>query len=407
MKVLVVEEALKGLHGHWFQYVGDIYGGGREAGHDIEVAVHRDACPEILERFHCHPILGESVFGEDASGGGLKGLRRMARRNLSLLKELRNHFKRGNLYDAVIATTPRIDHLYAYLALNQLWGGKAFKQIVLIFVESVGSYSEDFSKLHFGKKSLPLKWGMQLTKWLPGSKRITLATESEGLARHFRAFCGLDFHLVPHVTEWVESTNLPQRNDGKLVLGTFGFTRYDKGADVLQAALRILVSEGMPTGCHFVFQWTGDYKLPDGTFVNRDPELEIRTDIEYIGTFTKAEDFPNWLARTNIMILPYRRAFYYDKLSRVAIDAAEAGMPMVYPRGTWFDAFVAEYGAGVPFEPDDAHSLAEALRKVIRDYADLRVLARKRAPITREDFSAKRFFEIVKNMPGMTVRKCN
>jgi glycosyltransferase involved in cell wall biosynthesis len=399
MKVLIVEEALKSLHGHWFQYVGDIYDGGQEAGHQIEVAVHRDACPEILERFHCHPILGESVFGKDASGGGLKGLLRMARRNISLLQELRNHFKRGHRYDAVIATTPRIDHLYSYLALNQLWGGKAFMQIVLIFVESVGSYSEDFSTLHFGKKSLPLKWGMQLTKCLPNAKRIKLATESKGLARHFRGFCGLDFHLVPHVTQWVEPKNPPQRNNGKLVLGTFGFTRYDKGADVLQAALRILVSEGMPEGCHFVIQWTGDYRLPEGELITIDPELEKRPDVEYLGAFTSALNFPHWLARTDIMILPYRRAFYYDKLSRVAIDAAEAGMPMVYPRGTWLESFVAEYGAGVPFEPDNAQSLAEALKKVIRDFLNLRVQAQARAVATREEFSARRFFEIVENMP--------
>jgi glycosyltransferase involved in cell wall biosynthesis len=403
MKVLIVEEALKGLHGHWLQYVGDIYDGGREAGHEIEVAVHRDSCPEILERFHCHPILGESVFGAEANGGGLKGLRRMARRNIGLFQELRAHFKRGHRYDAVLATTPRIDHLYAYLLLNQLWGGKAYKQLVLIFVESVGVYSKDFSTLRFGKKSLPLRWGMKLTEWLPEAKRIRLATESDGLARHFRVFCGLDFTLVPHVTRRVESTSPPQIDDGQLVLGTFGFTRYDKGADVLQAALRKLVAQGMPEGCRFVIQWTGDYRLPDGALVTRDLELERRTDVEYLGTFTRAEDFPDWLARTHVMILPYRRAFYFDKLSRVAIDAAEAGMPMVYPRGTWLESFVAEYGTGVAFEPDDADSLAQALRTVIRDFAGLRSLAQERALAAREDFSARRFFEIVADMPGISL----
>jgi glycosyltransferase involved in cell wall biosynthesis len=402
MKVLIVEEALKDLHGHWFQYIGDICEGGREAGHEIEVAVHRDACPEIRRTFECHPILSESVFDPAARGGGLAGVWRMARRNWSLFRELRAHFKSGRRYDAVIATTPRIDHLYAYLFLNFFWSRRSYQQLVLVFVESVGVYSSDFSSVRFGRKSLPLRWGMQLATSLPGAKRMTLATESEGLATQFREFCGAEFTLVPHVTRWVAAPRPLPQGDGKMILGTYGFTRYDKGADVLQAALRILATEGMPAGCRFVFQWTGNYALPDGTVVTRDAELESRDEVEYLDPFTRAEEYPDWLARTDVMILPYRRDFYYAKLSRVAIDAAEAGLPMVYPRGTWLESFVAAYGAGVAFEPDNADSLAQALRTVVRDISALKELAEDRAPAARESFSAKRFFEIIADLPGLS-----
>jgi glycosyltransferase involved in cell wall biosynthesis len=403
MKILIVEEALQNQHGHWFQYIGDICNGGRDAGHDIQVAVHRDACSEIRSTFNCHPILRENVFGNESRGGGLVGFVRMLRRNVGLFQELRAHFNNGHHYDAVIATTPRIDHLYAYLLLNLLWSGKAYRQLVLIFVESVGVYSPDYSTLSFKKKSLPLRWGLQLAKLLPGANRISLATESEGLARQFRAFCGADFTLLPHVTQWVETTSPRSPSVGRLVLGTFGFTRYDKGLDVLQAAIRKLVGEGLPKGCHFVIQWTGDYALPDGTIVTLDQNLEDLDEIEYLTAFKQLEEYPEWLARTDIMVLPYRRNFYYDKLSRVAIDAAQAGQPIVFPKGTWLESFVAEYGAGVAFEPDDADSLAQALRTVVSDFVALREQATKRAVSARESFSAKRFFEIVENLPGINL----
>jgi glycosyltransferase involved in cell wall biosynthesis len=395
MKVLIVEEALKGLHGHWFQYIQDICHGGKDAGHEIEVAVHRGACPEIRDSFQCHPILGENVFDAEAYQGSLAGVRRMIRRNVSLYRELRIHFKSGHCYDVVIATTPRIDHIYAYLLLNLLWGGKAYRQLVLIFVESVGVYATDFSILRFRKKSLPLKWGMKLAQRLPGAKRMALATESEGLVRHFRAFSGANFILVPHVTRWVESSKPQSVQERPLVLGTFGFTRYDKGADVLQAALRKLVAQGMPEGCRFVIQWTGDYSLPDGTLAKRDSELERRADVHYLPAFKRPEDFPDMLAQTDLMILPYRRVFYFDKLSRVAIDAAEAGMPIVYPKGTWIETFVTEFGAGVAFEPDDIDSLSLGLRTVVENYSELSSVARQRAVAAREAFSAKKFFEVI------------
>lgn len=402
VKVLIVEEALKGLHGHWFQYIGDICDGGKEAGHEIEVAVHKDASPEILTRFFCHPILGESVFGAEIKGGGLSGLCRMFRRNISLFLELRAHFKEGHHYDAVIATTPRIDHIYAHLLLNSIWAGKAYKQLILIFVESVGVYSQDFSSVHFGKKSLPLKWGMKLSCFLPGSKRIELATESEGLARQFRAFCGVTFAQVPHVTRWIESENDPvHRNGSKLILGTFGFTRYDKGVDVLQTALRRLQDVEQPEDTQFVIQWTGDFTLPDGTLVKRDPELEKRSDVIYLEPFTQPREFPDWLAKTDVMILPYRRHFYYDKLSRVAIDAAEAGIPMIYPQGTWLEEFVADYGAGVSFVPEDADSLSCAVTEIVKNHAQFKEAAVARAELAREHFSAKHFFEIIGGLPGM------
>ncbi len=405
MKVLIVEEALKDLRGHWFQYIGDICDGGREAGHEIEVAVHREACTEIREYFHCHPILSESVFGAEFKVGRLSGLRRMLRRNRALFRELRAHFNRRHRYDVVIATTLRVDHIFACLLLNALGGGKFYEQLVLISVESVGTYSEDFSQLRFGMKSLPLKWGMQMTGCFPGARRIALATESEGLARQYLAFCGVKFHLVPHVTRRVENREPPPPRDGQLVLGTFGFTRYDKGTDVLQKALRRLVAEGMPEECRFVIQWTGDFRLPDGTLVAKDQELEWHADVEYLDPFTRSGDFPEWLAQTDVMMLPYRRHFYYDKLSRVAIDAAEAGMPMVYPAGTWLESFVAEYGAGVAFMPDDSDSLAQALRNVIRNYATLKTQAMERAETARQDFSARRFFEIIEGLPGMMSEK--
>lgn len=401
MKVLIIEEALHTLHGHWFQYVGDIFDGGRDAGHEITVAVHRDAVPEIRKRFACLPILAESVFGAEAHGRGLKSLRRMVRRNFTLFRELHDHFKSGSQYEIVIATTPRVDHLYAYLLLNLLWGRKAFRQLVLIFVESVGTYSADFKTLRFRKKSLLLKWGMQLTKKIPPHETIVLATESKGLARQFKEFSGIDFVLLPHVTEWRDPPSSRSTKSGSIVLGAYGFTRYDKGTDVLQQALLNMSATGMPVGCHFLIQWTSDFNLPDGQRMKINPTLAKRPDIEYLGAFDSESEFRERMAATDIMILPYRKEFYFDKLSRVAIDAAEAGMPMVYPLGTWLESFVSQYGAGVSFVPEDPNSLAAALLVAMRDFPTLKAIAEERAPEARHAFSSKRFFEILIDLPGM------
>jgi glycosyltransferase involved in cell wall biosynthesis len=230
-----------------------------------------------------------------------------------------------------------------------------------------------------------------------------LATESKGLARQFKAFSGIDSILLPHVTEWRDTpfgTDATPKG-GKIVLGTYGFTRYDKGTDLLQQALLILISGGMPSGCHFLIQWTSGFNLPNGQRAEINSILAQRSDIEYFGAFRTEIEFRERMAATDIMILPYRKQFYFEKLSRVAIDAAEAGMPIVYPIGTWLETFVSQYGAGVSFCPDDPESLASALLIAIRDFPALKATARDRAPAVRHDFSSQSFFDILSKLPSM------
>lgn len=408
MKVLIVEEALKTLHGHWFQYISDIVNGGREAGHQIEVAVHKEACQEILKSLPCRPILTNSVFEKDASPAGiLGGLKRVLAHNRSLYRDLSALLSAGNSYDVIIATTTRVDHLLAYEALHSRFRHRSGLYWVMIFVDAVGTYSPDYSSIQFSKKSLPLKLAMKLSRFLSDSDRFCMFTESKGLARRFEKFSGVKFSLVPHVThlptlkafreEWRSAaSSAPQPR----ILGTYGFTRFDKGLDVLQSAIKLLLLRKQPD-IRFVLQWTGDYYLPDGTYVHKDPALEVSPLVQYIPAFSGSDEYYKWIARTDIMVLPYRKDFYFDRLSRVAIDAALAGMPLVYPAGTWLEWFVEQHAAGVAFQPDKASTLADAIQEVLANYRELKARAEARKQSISEVFSARSFFKIIAALPGI------
>jgi glycosyltransferase involved in cell wall biosynthesis len=404
MKVLIVEEALKTLHGHWFQYISDIVNGGRAAGHEIEVAVHKDACREILSALPCRPILSRSVFDNNGgSGGSLGGLRRIWAHNRSLYRDLLQFLDRTDPYDLIVATTPRLDHLLAHELLH--WRYRRVKQRrVLIFVESVGEYSADYSRLQFSKKSIPLKLAFQFSRLLPNQKQFILATESEGLARQFEEFCGLPFALVPHVTHLpvldAYRTNRKPPKEKELILGTYGFMRYDKGGDILHAAIKLLSNSNCQKSVRFAIQWTGDYRLPDGSWVRKEAVLEQSGVVQYIPPFVTSVEYFEHLAGTDIMVLPYRKNFYYDKLSRVAIDASLAGMPLIYPQGTWLAWFAENHAAGVAFEPDNPVSLAKAVEEAVARFPELKRQAEARKQSTTEAFSARRFFELIAALPG-------
>lgn len=402
MRVLIVEEALIGLHGHWFQYISDIIRDGKKAGYDVEVAVPKDASPEIISRLPCRPILTQSLFAKTHTHVSHWGsLKRILKHNISLYRDLNGFLNLGHSYDLIISTTTRVDHLFAYEFLLRKHSGRSIKKLVLIFIDTIASYSKDLSEIRFSKKLLLLKVGIKMIRFLSESSRIVLATESEGVAAQYRLFSGAKLSVLPHVTVLPK---VPSFEDGvgassqqrPLTLATYGFTRYDKGLDVLQKALKLRKELTNSPELNFVLQWTGDYQMPDGSWVRKDALLEESPHISFIPPFVTSDEYYHWIAITKIMILPYRRGFYHDRLSRVAIDAALSGIPIIYPKGTWLESFVAGQASGVPFIAEDPASLADAIQEAVSRYDELKSLALMRMSHVADAFSAKAFFEAIR-----------
>ena len=166
-----------------------------------------------------------------------------------------------------------------------------------------------------------------------------------------------------------------------------------------QRPASVLPARGGQSDIRFVVQWTGDYKLPDGSWIRKDASLENSPLVQYVPAFSVSDEYYKWIARTDIMVLPYRKDFYYDKLSRVAIDGALAGMPIVYPAGTWLESFVRNYAAGVAFEPENPESLAQAIQNVLANFVKLKARAEARKQSTCEAFSARTFFNLIAALP--------
>jgi glycosyltransferase involved in cell wall biosynthesis len=218
------------------------------------------------------------------------------------------------------------------------------------------------------------------------------------MARQFKEFSGRDFVTVPHVTsippETVWRHTGKEGSPARVHFGTFGFTRYDKGLDVLQEAIRRLPepSRGSP---EFVLQWTGDYSLPSGRRITPDLELVANGQVTFIPAFSDSDEYYKWLGSIDAIVLPYRKDFYRDRMSRVAVDAALAGLPVVYPKDTWLEDFHTTYGAGVPFLAEDPDSLAAAIASLAGNYHEHSMIAHKNITRTRRDFSGEAFFSII------------
>jgi glycosyltransferase involved in cell wall biosynthesis len=398
MNVLIVEEGLQTLHGHYFQYLRDLSNEGRRMGHRIDILAHRDASDKIVKATGAIPWLSRSVHDRPPAEGAFDRLRAIVGHNCSLHREVSEWSRKsGKQYDITLFPSVRIDHLWAIDRLRRKDSECRLGHLVALMIDAPGLRS-DGGVYSFPQSSKPLQLFLRWILRRGRGSRLTFAAESEGMARQFKVFCGIDFIAVPHVTVvppeivWrgVGASGAPER----VRFGTFGFTRYDKGLDVLQDAIKAMKAQARAS-LDFVLQWTGDYLLPCGTKVTKAQELVGSEGVEYISAFEDSGEYYEWLRQVDAIVLPYRKEFYRDRMSRVAVDAALVGLPVVYPRGTWLEDFHTTYGSGVPFTAGDANSLAEAISRLAADYQYHSSQAMSNISRTRRDFSGEEFFSII------------
>jgi len=139
-RLLIVEEALRSTgFGHWYEYIRTIVDGVRREGGEVQVMVHRQAEPGIVESLGAAPLLRYSAWDKiyDAPSalkryaGGLK-------HNLRLAKDVRRFLAGAERYDVVLVPTVLAHHVLAWYWNLRTLGGRKFDRLATIFVNTPG-----------------------------------------------------------------------------------------------------------------------------------------------------------------------------------------------------------------------------------------------------------------------------
>jgi glycosyltransferase involved in cell wall biosynthesis len=193
-----------------------------------------------------------------------------------------------------------------------------------------------------------------------------------------------------------------------------GFARHEKGSDLLQEAIRrILKKSGRqdsevnsqesggeqlatsvsPSGreVRFVLQWPESFAMPDGSMLGPDPELVNDPRVEFLNDNLSQDEYEALLARTDLVILPYRRNSYHNRVSRVAIEAASRGIPLIFTSGTWIGEVTDTAGGGVPILDETPEAVAEAITIAIIQLDELKAKASTSAGNVSRFYSVETF----------------
>ena len=206
-----------------------------------------------------------------------------------------------------------------------------------------------------------------------------------------------------------------------IVFGCYGAARWEKGSDIFQEAIKLILKNEVASGggrvasvedkaepvtrdplpataagrpLRFAIQWVEDFTDDNGNLVKLDPWLKNHPQVEVIGRYFQGDEYEQRLAATDVMVLPYRKP-YQLRVSRVVIEAMLSGMPVIATRGTTLFEQAEEYGVVVGCEEGNAESLAEAMMEVVERFEMLRLNAQERASVAAGFFSVKYFRELL------------
>jgi glycosyltransferase involved in cell wall biosynthesis len=215
----------------------------------------------------------------------------------------------------------------------------------------------------------------------------------------------------------------PATSAKPIVFGCYGAARWEKGSDIFQEAIKLILKNQVPVGAstvasgksqiqpvtsyqllvtaagrplRFAIQWVEDFRDEVGNLVAIDPWLKNHPQVEVIGRYFQGDEYLQQLAGTDVMVLPYRSP-YRLRVSRVVIEAMIHGMPVIATQGSTLFEQAKEYGVAVCCEDGSAESLAEAIFEVAEGFERMKFTAMDRATTAATSFSVVYFRELLHN----------
>lgn len=398
MKLLLLEEALQFGTGHWPLYIGDIADAFRSAGDDVRVLAHRQASAALLQSLRATPWFSRNCWTDSRFQGGLGGLRHA----IGYAGETRSWLRQAPDTDWVLALTIRVQHLLAFSLLCRRPWHQGKRRYLLLFVQGFGEYLGSQSALTFPSTPSTRLARLCFRLLAPAviSGRVVLAAETRAMQSELETFSHLPVRLFPHPV--VSTTPTPLACSGEIAqahqtvtITCPGFARYEKGNDLLQGACKLLFAAESSRDLRVICQWPDPFALPDGSLATPDPELLADGRYQLINQSLDRQAYADLLARSQLIVLPYRRSSYHNRVSRVAIEAALQGIPLVYMAGTWCEEIVQISGAGVSISEETPEATFEALRAALPQLPELRDRAVQACGRIRDNYSAQRFRQLL------------
>jgi glycosyltransferase involved in cell wall biosynthesis len=183
----------------------------------------------------------------------------------------------------------------------------------------------------------------------------------------------------------------PERDGRPFTIGYFARICPEKGLHVLADAFRLLRQTPGVGACRLrISGWLGDSnKKYFSDIQNRLKEAGLADDFEYVESPSHA-DKVRFLDGIDVLSVP---TTYREPKGLYVLEALANGVPVVQPRHGSFPELIEATGGGLLIHPNNAHDLADGLRRLVANPVHADALGRKGKEAVFARFTADRMAE--------------
>ena len=395
-RLVIVEEALKTKAAHFYEYVKSVAALNATDGGETLVVSHAETEPAIIQELDAYPLFERSnwdgVYNHQQAWRRYWGI---VKHNWLVYRVMSRFVKQHEPIDLLFAPTVVIHHIFGWRLL--MWRHpRRIRQMVLLFRNNAGSYPDGSSTPLFKRSTKILKWALQSFRGLIASDCVRFATDSARLAREYKLLSGIEPEVwpSPRIAPFEPLKKTAPKES--VTFACLGPARFEKGIDVMQAAIKRHLAANPNSPARFVIQWNAPILDEHGVLYNPDPDLRADSRVAFIEKSMSSEEYDAVVAATDVMLLPYRRASYFARISGVAVEAVTAGIPLIYTYDTWNADLVDECGAGIGVGDGDVAALSEAIGEMAKGYTTYRSKALSRATEARRLHAGEAFLAKLK-----------
>ena len=409
MHWFIFEDALRDKRGHYFEYVKTFKNGLEECGDRVDIFVSSEAEPWVLESLSARPLLPPSIWARMSDAAPrLRKLLRYPWHGWLTFRAWRRIFRKNTPPDIVFVPSVFTHHLFGIVPWLLLFGRWMRCTFLLFFPSTPICFCKERKtatlKPDFTARFFPFL--LRRLRKLVESGKVVLGVETRAMGDALTSITGLPFTYFPHPVQALGTKSDSRVSDKALsgrnvVFGSYGFARFEKGSDLLQAAAKIVLNHPECDRCHFALQWISDFSDETGRTICKDAHLRDNPRVRFIDDYFDPEGgYESQLSETDVMVLPYRESYRY-RLSRVVIEAMIAGIPVVVSPCTTLAEQAAEHGVAIVPERMTPEALAESIAKAVSGINQLKSQAQEKARSAAKHFSVSHFRELMqRRMPS-------
>jgi glycosyltransferase involved in cell wall biosynthesis len=399
-RLLVSEEGLINQVGHWYEYCKSVIDIHAPYGVESFVAVHVDASDAVRISIPALAVYQQTSWsGLHLEPNVVKRYLGIISHNFLVYRTMNQLLHEKGPFDIIFAPTVTIHHLIAWRFLATAHMGVGFKRLVLLFRNNAGYYTADSSIPKFRRSARILALILKSFRTLIREGAVAFATDSDRLADEYRALCGLRPLIFPSPRVAEEGVESASRRTTKgsarrsICFSCLGPARFEKGIDVLQDAIKLVLSRCSEDDIHFVIQWNDEIRDAGGELYEPDRAMVADRRVCFLTRPLSSFHYNRQVGLTDCMVLPYRRDSYFARISGVAVEGVTAGLPIIYTRDTWCENFVTKHGAGIGVPDGDVELLALAIEEMARNFTAYKEKAVGMAAAARQLNSPRMFVE--------------